>query len=252
MTKQIFVRQLILASAGLVIVLLIFYCFPIDIWLEDQLYNFPLHHWWVEKEARLPKLLFYIGPKRLFIGAAVFLLLCLVFARHTPWVRDNHRGLSIVLLSMILVPSVINGLKSVTNIPCPKDIQHYGGTHPYVSLFEHNQKTAQPLTRVACYPAGHASGGFSLLSLLFLFRTRRAKALAASAALGIGWITGIYKMLIGDHFLSHTIVSMVLAWIIVLIIARLVHQQSAMTQARHEEGAVNEGIEANKETAVTD
>lgn len=223
-----------------------------DIWLEDQLYNFPLHHWWLEKEARLPKLLFYIGPKRLFIGAAVLLLLCLVFARHTPWIRDNHRGLSIVLLSMILVPAVINGLKSVTNIPCPKDIQHYGGTHPYVSLFEHNQETTPTLTRVACYPAGHASGGFSLLSLFFLFRTRRAKALAVSTALGIGWITGIYKMLIGDHFLSHTIVSMVLAWIIVLVIASLVHQQSALTQNRREEREVNGENGANKEAVVTD
>jgi membrane-associated PAP2 superfamily phosphatase len=44
----------------------------------------------------------------------------------------------------------------------------------------------------------------------------------AGLALGLaaGWIVGIYQMLKGVHYLSHTIVTMFLAWMIILIVSR--------------------------------
>ena len=35
---------------------------------------------------------------------------------------------------------------------------------------------------------------------------------------------GIYKMMIGDHFSSHTILTMLIAWLIILINAKLVNK----------------------------
>ncbi len=32
---------------------------------------------------------------------------------------------------------------------------------------------------------------------------------------------GLYKMFVGDHFLSHTIITMVLSWLIILLIVKL-------------------------------
>ena len=58
------------------------------------------------------------------------------------------------------------------------------------------------------------------MSFFFLFKKRRNKYLALGAALIIGWAMGTYKMIIGDHFLSHTVITMILAWLIILIIAR--------------------------------
>jgi membrane-associated PAP2 superfamily phosphatase len=49
----------------------------------------------------------------------------------------------------------------------------------------------------------------------FLFKQRRHRARAVYLALAAGWAMGGYKMLIGDHFLSHTIISMLLAWLLV-------------------------------------
>ncbi|MBD3841537.1 MAG: phosphatase PAP2 family protein [Campylobacterales bacterium] len=72
--------------------------------------------------------------------------------------------------------------------------------------------------QIACWPAGHASGGFALLSLFFLFRSQKNKIKAITLALVLGWSMGIYKMMIGDHFLSHTIITMLLAWIIVNLV----------------------------------
>jgi membrane-associated PAP2 superfamily phosphatase len=76
------------------------------------------------------------------------------------------------------------------------------------------------LEKQKCWPAGHASGGFALLSLIFLFHSRKNKIIAGSIAMVIGWSMGSYKMLIGDHFLSHTTITMILAWLLILLIAR--------------------------------
>jgi len=58
------------------------------------------------------------------------------------------------------------------------------------------------------------------LSLFFLFKSKRNKKIAIISAICIGWSMGLYKMMVGDHFLSHTIITMVLAWLIILIIAK--------------------------------
>ncbi|KAB7890023.1 PAP2 family protein, partial [Poseidonibacter ostreae] len=46
---------------------------------------------------------------------------------------------------------------------------------------------------------------------------------ALSFALTVGWSMGTYKMLIGDHFLSHTIITMLIAWLLVLIIYKIIN-----------------------------
>lgn len=38
--------------------------------------------------------------------------------------------------------------------------------------------------------------------------------MALSWALGLGWTMGLYQMLKGAHFFSHTLATMILAWIL--------------------------------------
>jgi membrane-associated PAP2 superfamily phosphatase len=97
-----------------------------------------------------------------------------------------------------------------------------------------------------CFPAAHASGGFALLSLFFLFKTRKNKMLALAAAMTTGWTTGLYKMLIGDHFLSHTIVTMLLAWLIILIIARTIHSKNFFSISHKARAGDTVTLTANK------
>ena len=59
------------------------------------------------------------------------------------------------------------------------------------------------------------------MSIFFLFKKRKNQVIALLFALLIAWSMGLYKMLIGDHFLSHTIISMILAWLIILIFAKI-------------------------------
>ena len=58
------------------------------------------------------------------------------------------------------------------------------------------------------------------MALFFLFKTPKNQKRALIGALVIAWGMGTYKMLLGDHFLSHTIITMIMAWLIILIIVK--------------------------------
>ena len=147
----------------------------------------------------------------------MFLLFSLVFLRRFSWVKDNSKGLLIVVLSSIIVPLTVGALKDTTNMPCPNQLVEYGGSYTHIGLFEQlTEQQQRPATR--CYPAGHASGGFSLLALLFLVTASRSKIIILVAVTILGWSTAIYKMAIGDHFFGRGVVTMVLAWLIILMI----------------------------------
>jgi membrane-associated PAP2 superfamily phosphatase len=48
-----------------------------------------------------------------------------------------------------------------------------------------------------------------------------ARWVGLGLGLAAGWIVGLYQMLKGVHYLSHTIVTMFLVWMIILILSRV-------------------------------
>lgn len=229
MTKS---KQIFLSFSVLVISVLFFEMTNVDVYVQNQLYDFSDHHWaLVASRDGLIHFIFYDGVKRLLVAFALFIFIALLFYRHKPWVSKQLPGLIIVVLSLLIVPSVVSTLKSVTNVACPKALVNYGGEIPFVSVFEHYTKEQRPKKPQKCFPAAHASAGFSLLSLFFLGRTPRRRKQALAVALSVGWLMGGYKMLIGDHFLSHTVVSMVLAWLLINLIAVIVGKVYSLTAA---------------------
>ena len=210
------VKSSCLTFPALLITFLIFEFIPIDIVIQDFFYNFEFHQWILDKNSEIPKLIFYDGIKKIYILFVIGLLLSFIFLRQQRIIIHNKKGLLIVLLSCICVPLLIGLLKGVTNVPCPKDIRHYGGDYPYVTVLSEYPSTFKQTANIRCYPAGHASGGFALMSLFFLFSTKRKKIIALISAITLGWIIGNYKMLIGDHFFSHTLITMILSWLLIL------------------------------------
>jgi len=205
-----------------------------DIWVQSHFYNPLTHQWTVDTNNEILKFVFYDGIKRLLIIIAVFMLLGSIAVWKRPFFKPYRRGIVIVLLSSVLVPVVVGSLKAVTNMPCPKNIEIFGGVYPHTCVWEKYTAKECQLEKQKCWPAGHASGGFALLALVFLFHSRKAKIAAASTAMLIGWSMGTYKMVIGDHFLSHTVITMILAWLIILLIARGVDQFIEMRTRRKE------------------
>ena len=120
----------------------------------------------------------------------------------------------------------ISGLKKSTNTPCPKNVIHYDGKIPKTAIWESYEEPYKSMEHIACWPAGHASGGFVLMSLFFLFKKKRNKLIGVTVGLGLGWSMGIYKMIIGDHFLSHTIITMLISWMCILCLQKIIEQYS--------------------------
>ncbi|RXK54458.1 phosphatase PAP2 family protein [Oleiharenicola lentus] len=201
-------------------------CFELtgtDLWLQDRFYDPGTGRWLVDAADPLGRLVFYDGPKGLIILTAVALLvLALGPARWRERWRFGRRDLWVAVLTLVSVPVLAGWGKDTTNTFCPSEIRRYGGDVPYVKVFERYPENDRPARRGRGFPAGHASGGFALLGLMWLRRSSAWRLGGLALGLGAGWWMGGYQMLKGAHFLSHTIVTMLLAWIVMLLWRRVV------------------------------
>ncbi len=176
---------------------------------------------WILKDPGLHyRALYYNYIKiPIYVIGLTSLVACIVSWKKKIWL-EYRKGLLIITLSLIILPLGVGVIgKAVTNVQCPDDLSHFAGKIPYVKLFEsypYNPNSPDhKWPRGHCYPAGHASGGFALLSLVCFFKSRKYKFLAFMLAMGMGWTMGVYQMLRGAHFLSHHLVTMILAFILV-------------------------------------
>jgi membrane-associated PAP2 superfamily phosphatase len=221
MTTKNINLQIIITSIILICVIALFQFSEIDIFIQSHFFNFETKKWLIDKNEPILKFFFYNGVKNSLLIFAIIILLSLIFFRKNSLIKEYKKGLIIVLLAAAIIPSVVGTLKAVTNTPCPNNINYFGGEYPDIKLFDSYPKDFVQKSKIKCWPAGHASGGFALLGLFFLFKTEKNRKKTIVFALIIGWSMGLYKMLLGDHFLSHTIITMVLSWLIILLIVKL-------------------------------
>lgn len=214
-------RQAAYSALSLVIVLLWFQLIPTDMWIQKLLFNTSSDTWLLDKTDPVLRFLFYDGIKILLVIFWLGLSFSLLFFRQSLLINKYRQGLRIVLLSLIVVPSVVAATKATTNIACPRDIDTFGGDITYVYVFDIYPANKRPNQQQKCFPAGHASGGFALMSLYFLFNSAPSRRRALFSSITAGWLMGGYKMIIGDHFFSHTVVTMLLAWLIINLIVMI-------------------------------
>ncbi|MBX7121276.1 MAG: phosphatase PAP2 family protein [Opitutaceae bacterium] len=218
-------RTLLPAVVALVLTLVLFESTGLDLAIQDRLYDFSAHRWLIDAHAVVPRAVFYTGPKALLIVLGMTLLL-LILGPQSWRIRlripdPARKNLLVAFLTLGTVPAFVGGLKAVTNVFCPSEIRAYGGDEPYVRVLERYPANNRPAQRGRCFPAGHASGGFALLGLVGLSRTRRSRALLTLLGLGSGTFMGAYQMAKGAHFLSHTVVTALIAWIFFLLWRRI-------------------------------
>lgn len=209
---------LLLAVWLLAVALLISDITGIDRWFQDFFYNSATNSWLVPRSEPLPRVLFYHAPKILLITLASWLLLSLVFPAECSarrfLSRRSPRELIYLLVCLGLFPAMIGQLKSTTGLHSPYELTRYGGQHAYRTNL--SDRPSDPAKLGRSFPAGHASGGFALLGLWFVARNRREQINALLLGLAAGWAMGLYQTFNGAHFLSHTVVTMILAWIFTL------------------------------------
>ena len=220
--------QLVLLIALTVIVTALLEHSQLDVSISQLFYT--NGQWLLEKDAQPYRFIFYDAPKLSLILFSVYLLMISIWRywQHRypntanakplffrPIAALSSREIGYLLLVIIVVPTVIATLKGITHVSCPNHLTLFNGDLPYLSIWQNMLAK----TDAKCFPAAHASAGFALYGLLYLptLRTHRFKIFIMVTALG--WTMGLYKMLFGDHFFSHTLVSMLLAWAIACGIA---------------------------------
>ncbi|NNG22318.1 phosphatase PAP2 family protein [Telluria aromaticivorans] len=216
----------LLALAGLLIFALGRYT-NIDLVLADALYDaaagaFP----W--RDAWLTDILGHrILKTALTVLAALHIAAALGDATWPQAVLDRPLArlrLHVIAWSAALVPLAISLLKQGSNAHCPWDLARYGGSQPYVRLFEALPAGALP---GHCLPAGHASSALWLVSLAVLWLPDRARRAwrAAGAAIALGTAVGWMQQMRGAHFLTHTLWSVWIACAIVLALVMLLQSR---------------------------
>ena len=183
---------------------------------EAWLISRSFHHMW--------GWLLYTWPKIIIGIIGVTCLIVFLCGRFLKERRDAlaawQKPALLVVLSISLVPSVVAFFKAITGIHVPANLLPYGGDHPHIGLIE----------QLWCYghvaggwgfPAGHASGGFALMSLYYLPLSGFRCKLLLGAGVIYGQAMGLYQMARGEHFLTHTLTSMFLAMGIIVLLAEL-------------------------------
>ncbi len=119
--------------------------------------------------------------------------------------------MTFLFFSSVIGPCFIIYLKNKTHLYCPWDLVMFGGTRPYIELFDSISET---LEVGHCFPAAHAGGGYTFISFYFFFLLVQPcyKYYGLSFGLLLGLIYGFDQQIRGAHFLSHDLFSIAICW----------------------------------------
>lgn len=165
--------------------------------------GFPARHsWWLGE-------VLHEGGRRLAWLLALGLCLAVWWPvgplRRLPSSRRTQ-----LAISTLLAAAMVSLLKAGSHTSCPWDLAEFGGTARYVSHWS----TVADGGSGRCFPAGHASSGFSFFGAWFAFHPFDAGAarLALFTAAGAGLAFGLAQQWRGAHFMSHTLWTGLVCW----------------------------------------
>jgi membrane-associated PAP2 superfamily phosphatase len=161
---------------------------------------------------------------------ALALGLCLVVWWPVGWFKQISTAQRLQLASTALLAAlVVTALKGLSTTSCPWDLQNFGGLARYAPHWHSWGATDGGSGH--CFPAGHASSGFSFIGGYFAFQAynRRLALGWLIAAVTAGLVLGVAQQLRGAHFMSHTLWTGWLCWSIAWAVDRLWHRYSRPT-----------------------
>lgn len=200
----------------------------VDLYLADRCFDFSKGVW-PAREAWWAEWLIHKRGKDVITAVAAGSLLAWIGSFKWEVLRAMRWQLLYLALAISLAAGTVSALKRATGRHCPWDVQRYGGQTPYTRLFEPPPQACAP---GACFPAGHASGGFSLFAGYFAWRDRRRRAAGCWLGAGalLGSIYGYAQMARGAHFFSHNIWSAIICWLVSLVLYLVMRRRLAERQ----------------------
>jgi len=128
--------------------------------------------------------------------------------------RRRWYWIGATLLCLLLVPTI----KQLTASSCPWDLAEFGGVAVYVPHWRLFVRDGGP---GHCFPSGHAVAAFAFLTLYFDWRDLRPRLARTCLALVCvaGALYGWAQLARGAHFVSHTLWSAWLCWVVCALAA---------------------------------
>ncbi len=135
-------------------------------------------------------------------------------------IRRRSRLITVAVL-FGLGALTVGVLKATSHHSCPWDLVEYGGKAISYPLFGQVPEGSGP---GRCFPGGHASSGFAVMALFFLFYRERPTlawcCLAGGIALGLAM--GYGQVMRGAHFFSHNLWAGWWVWLTQLVVYGIV------------------------------
>lgn len=186
-----------------------------DLMLADWLFSLEGGQWYFRDNFWLSDVL-HSGGQAFFYLLLILLISGYIASYIFKSIRHYRAPLFYLSLAVPLSVALFTNVgKHLTHVDCPWDLVRYGGNKPFLDLFAYhpgNYSFGQ------CFPAGHSSIGYSLLSLYFFFLVvnPRWKFVGLSIGITVGFIFGLAQQLRGAHFISHDLWTFFACWFISL------------------------------------
>lgn len=153
------------------------------------------------------------------LGWCLLLLLALDAVR--PWLagptrRERWWAVGAVVVGVVLVPLT----KRFSATSCPWDLAEFGGRATYVPHWLLGLTDGGP---GHCFPSGHAVVAFGFFSVYFFWRAHRPMVarMVLVGVIALGLVFGWAQWIRGAHFVSHTLWSAWMCWVIGALMLRM-------------------------------
>jgi membrane-associated PAP2 superfamily phosphatase len=136
-------------------------------------------------------------------------------ASRNPQRAERWYWIGVALVCLLIVPTI----KQLTHSSCPWELAEFGGVAAYVPHWQFRVYDGGP---GHCFPSGHAVAAFGFLSIYFGWRNHQPRlarlclALICIAGALFGWA----QLARGAHYVSHTLWSAWLCWVVCALAAR--------------------------------
>ncbi|MFM2449361.1 MAG: hypothetical protein RIS44_1811 [Pseudomonadota bacterium] len=143
-------------------------------------------------------------------------------------VTQNRRQRIFMLVAVLLCITFVPALKQFSSTSCPWDLQEFGGAATYVSHWDalvHRMRDAGP---GRCFPSGHAVAAFGFIPIYFALRRdapQRARYVLWTIVV-MGLLFGAAQLVRGAHYVSHTLWSAWLCWLLAVCLDRVLFSRA--------------------------
>jgi membrane-associated PAP2 superfamily phosphatase len=183
----------------------------LDVALENLFYD-NQHHSWPYQATWLTQDILHDDAHDVIVLIFIAMLLFFLATVFLAKLKHYRRTSGFILLSSLSSVILVGILKDTTHMYTPWDLQQFGGLYPNIRLFD---PVMENLPVGHAFPAGHASGGYALLSFYFAARMHqyRYRIHILYAALAAGRLLGIDQQLRGAHMISHDLFTLAICWL---------------------------------------